>query len=147
MTVVLTGQTLFINPVTHEQYAVRLANNQDGTFSPNYRGIIRYIETGSGSVIALSGSVPPDAIYRLAYVALHLSGSVVAGGSAIVSVQPLGVSFYTTIISKQALDGLTDYFFIPSSDLLFGGSDVILFTYTNHNLRSYGAQIVFEPVG
>ena len=82
---------------------------------------------------------------KLIEVRLHLNQAAATSENFVVYIDSSVSSVYDTVLFSQDMSGVQDVVFRPTFPISFGGSgDVIRFTYTNSDSKTWGLEGLYQ---
>ena len=101
--------------------------------------------TSATGAAAINATTALTSGFRLSSITLHASAAL-AAEDLVISVDALDGAAYDTVLATVAMDGLTNYTYTPTNDLIFEAGDQIVVTHANTGTKTYGLRIVCEVI-
>ncbi len=98
--------------------------------------------TGGGAIA--TSLTPPTRPIELICVKLHLSAAGGAAEDFTVTVNSATDPAYDTLIFSQDMTAVQDILWLPEQPIPIVNNDVVDFSYTNTNARTFGLEVIYR---
>lgn len=101
--------------------------------------------TATGAV-AVATTLAPGVAFRIIEVRIHLSAASATSENFTIALDSYAGAAYDAVILSQDLNGSTDFVWVPAERRYFHKTDELDFAWANTDTRTYGLEILYEPV-
>jgi len=112
-------------------------------WSTKHVQVTRATATGA---LAIAKTLAPGVAFRLIEVRLHLSGASATSENFTVTVNSYAGANYDVQLFSEDLNTATHFVWVPDNVRYFHEDDELDFAWANSDTRTYGLEILYEPI-